>query len=133
MPTINISIELSDQFLRDVLSTACWYGSGYWAGFKDVESHKGEIYDEVKGVTVLELADEDETISEHTIDLNKIALAIQNIIGRNFNSEESHAQCAVGYSAAMLKAAVTNESGEVDADLADLVLQMACFGHIIYG
>lgn len=133
MNRINISIELQDQFLRDVLCIAVWYGSGYWAGYKDVETHQGPHIAEIQSCVVQEFGDEEEMQSEHFVGLKQIARGIERLIGREFNSEESHAQCAVSYSAAMLKAAVTNDTGNVDAELADLVLQLACFGHIVYG
>lgn len=133
MNRINISIELQDQFLRDVLSTACWYGSAYWASFENAELKHNGHYEDIISITILEKGGEEEIQSTHHINLVKIARGIERLIGREFNSEESHAQCAVSYSAAMLKAAVTNDGGEVDAELADLVLQLACFGHIIYG
>lgn len=133
MTTINIKLELSDQFLRDVLSIAVWYGSSYWAGFENPVMHQGESYADYESITVNDLGDDEEAKAKYEINLAKVAEGIERLIGRNFNSEESHAQCHVSYSAAMLRAAALGDAGNVDAELADIVLQLACFGHIVYG
>jgi hypothetical protein len=135
MTTINIKLELKDQFLRDVLATAVWYGSSYWAGYENPVLHKweGQGIADYQSITVNDLGDDEESKAKYEITLAKVAEGIERLIGRNFNSEESHAQCHVSYSAAMLRAVALGDAGNVDAELADIVLQLACFGHIVYG
>lgn len=137
MTTINVKLELQDQFLRDVLATAVWYGSSYWAGYENPVLHKqeGQSYTDYQSITVNDLGDDhdEEAKARYEITLAKVAEGIERLIGRNFNSEESHAIPHVSYSSAMLRAAALGDAGNVDADLADIVLQLACFGHIIYG
>lgn len=135
MTTINVKLELQDQFLRDVLSTAVWYGSSYWAGFESPVAHnqEGQSYTDYQSITVNDLGDDEEAKATYDIDLAKVAEGIERLIGRNFNSGESHAIPHVSHSAAMLRAASLGDAGNVDENLADIVLQLACFGHIVYG
>ena len=132
LPNLLIAINVSDQFLRDLLCVCCEGGSTYWAYFTPIKNFKGEHGPEWQKVRVSDVeGDEEET--QFVIDIPELREGVRRLIAREFNRPESHAQCAAGYSTEIFQAALTNDCGQIDAGVADMVLQMACFGHIVYG
>lgn len=113
-----ITIEIKPELLKDLLVTAVEGGSNYWAAFTDVERDE-ELY-----VTKTRLSDrEADTPRVFTVTPDTLAVGLQNLATRMSKRGESAA-------GRHLTDALT-ENG--DAITADVVLQMALFGEIVYG
>lgn len=131
---ITVTLDVKDQFLRDVLCTAVEGGSNYWAHFRSVKRFKGEYGLEWEVVTVYEVGDSDAShTAKHVVGLPELREGVRRVIMGDMTDKASHANCHPSNGATLLQAVVTDDAGNVDADLADLVLQAACFGHIVYG
>ena len=130
---INLKLAVSEQFLRDVLCTAVEVGSTQWAGFKTLERYEGEHGPEYTRVRVSEYGDESSEISRKEIGLSELAEGVRRVMARDMNKPEDHANVHSSYSGALLVAVVEGDAGQVDCVLADLILQAAMFGHIVYG
>ena len=135
MPQIQITttFEISDQFVRDVLCTAIEGGSNYWAQFENARTVQGNYVAEVSELDVCEYGDESTEQSRHRIDTDKIREGMRRLLARDFNIEASHGHAAQRYTWTLQRTILENDAGMIDADDADVILQLACFGHIIYG
>ncbi|MGN7104887.1 hypothetical protein ACTHR6_24965 [Ralstonia holmesii] len=133
MMDINLKLEVSDQFLWDVLCTAVEGGSNYWAQFKTLERYEGEHGPEHARVRVTEYGDADSAVSRKEIGLTDLAEGMRRIMTRTMDKPEDHANVHSSHSGALLVAVVEDDAGQVDGELADLILQAAMFGHIVYG
>jgi hypothetical protein len=134
-----------EQFLADIITGAVEGGTGYWA---TVVRYKWQDLPpaEVHAVLVL---DEDETDAKidalaaklgrkpsaadavtagfgHMVNVDTIAKGLSTITAPGF---------AVGRHtlAAILLGDRTNDAGEIDSDAADVIVQAALFGEIVYG
>lgn len=130
---LNIALSVSAQFLRDVLCTAVEGGSNYWATFQTLETFAGKHCPEYQKVRIHETEDVDGEATPITVDLAFLAEGVRRMVARDFTSDKSHAMPYSKSAGEVLIAVVNDDAGNVDADLADLILQCACFGHIIYG
>jgi hypothetical protein len=111
---VTIQMDISDEFIGDVIDTA-GYGIGYW-----VET---AVWDEDgKTYTITE----QETADEFVITYRRIAKSIEELIAGKSNVRDSIID--------NLRKAVTEDDGSyVDADVADVVIQYAIFGEMVYG
>lgn len=131
---INIALNVSAQFLRDVLCTAVEGGSNYWMHASATKRVKVGEYIEYEQVKVYETGDGDgDETAPRIIGLAQMAEGVRRMIARDFTSDKSHAMPYSKSAGEVLIAVVNDDAGNVDADLADLILQCACFGHIVYG
>ena len=130
---IQINLTVTDQFLRDVLCTACEGGSNYWAHFKSLETFAGQFGKEWQKVRVTEYEDGEKKHAQHVIGLEEMREGVRRMIARDFTKTESHAIPYSKSAGEVLIAVVEDDAGNIDADLADLILQCACLGHIVYG
>lgn len=116
---ITVQIEITDQEIDDVLVTALEGGINYWADSADVKDDDykgGEWASEVVsrgGTLIIQEVDEEETV-ELTKDkmLAGIALFIEEF-PEMYGSVE--------------------ELGYLDASGADIIVQLALFGDVVYG
>lgn len=115
---INVRIDVSEQLLRDLLVTAVEGGSDYWAEFEDVQ-RDAEL--NILSVTVWEqeASSPDNTRISATITPTSMALGLERLAQAKFPSALTH-----------FRNAITEEG---DAETADVVLQMAVFGDLVYG
>lgn len=132
MPHVLVPLEVSDDFLRNVLATACEGGSNYWAFFKSLKSFPGQYGREWQQVRVTDSEGYAEQ-KDYVIDLPELREGLRRMISRDFTSKESHAIPYAQSAGEVLIAVLENDAGQIDANLADLILQCACFGHIVYG
>ncbi|HIW69751.1 MAG TPA: hypothetical protein H9878_16825 [Candidatus Dietzia merdigallinarum] len=119
------------QFLVDVLSTAVEVGVSYWGAATHVEDHTGTTPDgdnldplgsggNCYAATIYDL----ETGHEHTVNLDTIALGAARLAASAVAGDRVHD---------FRVANRTNGArGDIDADDADMALQMGLFGAIIY-
>jgi hypothetical protein len=143
------------EFLSDVLCAALEGGIGYWSqAVWIIRVHETEGYpltpSEVRhgdapwrydAVTLFETADGDTTCSVaaklgiapddscpgHRVTLDTVAhgIAVLTALGA------SHVHAS--YRVTIWEASAENDAGEIDADLADMIVQAGVFGEVIYG
>lgn len=135
---VTLSLTISRQFLKDVLCTAAQGGSNYWAQFEKAIYERGEHYPEYVAVVVVECCDEEETPESprYPVGLGALASGMVRLIQGGMHDEGQHpgtGDCAPSYRAELLHAILTDDAGQVDANLADLVLQAATLKCIRYG
>lgn len=129
--TITIELPVSDQFCRDVLCTAVEGGSNYWASFTVLDSHQGENGSEYQRVQASdEEADDGKT---WIVGLDELREGMRRLVHQDYSNKASWATPSASYSAAMVAALRDDDAGQVDANLADIIFQLAAFGHIVYG
>ena len=124
--TINYTVPITDEMIEDILCSAFEGGITYWAGnvsCKDKEDmqktggYKSEYLTKTKK--------KDAKLIIHTVDDNKMPITKKSIIDALQKMDDPKNGCrkALGR--------VLDET--YDAGDADLVLQMACFGEVVYG
>jgi len=116
----------SPQFCRDVRCTAYEGGSNYWAESRNVErSADGEYLS--FSLRSHEDADDEKLGKWTRIDDEAVRAACARIVNELGLTGNAHIQ---------LSAASTVEgwdAGQVDAEAADAIMQIACFGELVYG
>jgi hypothetical protein len=136
--TITIDAEVDDKFLRYVGITAVEGGIGYWSQIEGYgkfvnalfasEENKGEPSNDLGKLSIIDdytgEIDPDEPTFELTTKL--IADGIRTALKPNFKVN----QTIRGY---IYRAVVNNDSGDIDSTAADVIVQAACFGEIVYG
>lgn len=147
-----LNLTPSDQFLRDVMETAVHHGCGYWASFKVVRYDRvqdGELNPDGSANFVGELShvavaehDGDETPQDSkwiSVNLCTLSKGVAKLLaGGMFDPEvpghkPGSGDAATRYRADLFKAILDDDAGQVDAELADLVMQAAALGCIRYG
>jgi hypothetical protein len=103
------------EFCGDILTTAVEGGSNYWAHF-DVGSDSVDVFEE-----------DDDDYVKHSVSHEDIHKAILAIVSGSGQMHQSYrAQIAADWS--------TKECGmETDAGHADIILQIAVLGEVVYG
>lgn len=132
-------VEARQEFLADILICAVEGGINHWA---TVLSYEYKTPSETHVVIVESEPDEPVSIEKlraymrgelgeaqvgaYPIDTGRIETAIARIIGYE-------AKCRLDLRATLDWASKNTEAGDVDAEIADVVMQVACFGEIVYG
>lgn len=115
------------QFLADILTTAVEGGINYWAEVSDYTwdfDNPGVAF-----VRVYCIEDDDLTPPEGVpVDIEKIAKAIARILDPQIPTDLSATNVKM-----IRDASKENDAGDVDADLADCIMQVAVLGDVIYG
>lgn len=129
--TIEHQIILSEQFIKDIMVTMVESGYDslfYWATLTHIE-RDSESYPHT--IALLEDDEEYETQEEadnptvHTLTRDMVAPAIEKIINKRLvGSELMHY---------LMRAVMDGDAGDVDATLADCILQVALLGEVVYG
>ncbi len=114
--TIHVAIELDQEFLRDVLSTAICGGITYWA---DITEHT-EDYCEIAP-------------KEDSIDFEQQALSTAHIAIGIRKAMERTPGCAMHIRRRITQAVQYQDAGCIDAGDADVIVQLAILGSIVYG
>lgn len=117
------------QFLSDVLTTAVEGGINYWSYVSEYKP-----FGNPPTVYVHEMAEDgeahEETDAKFFIGINEIARAIRTIQNNPAKFRFAHQ----GYWLQFWEANRTNgEDGDYDAGIADCIVQVACFGEVVYG
>jgi hypothetical protein len=122
---INFNLDVSDEFLHDIFITANESGySDYWAITGLIRYNR---------LHVAEYGDSVEMVSEKTITFPMLRQGIKRVLTRQMNNPAPYANIHSRYSGRLLAALLEQDSGQVDGELADIILQAAYFGHIVYG
>lgn len=111
---------VSDQLLSDILITAVEGGSDYWAYYSEV---KRDAELNILSVRVTEQADHDvnQEVVTKVVTPHDLAAAIESLASR---------VATAGFPYRHIQS-VINE--DVDAETADVILQLAVLGEVIYG
>jgi hypothetical protein len=108
------SKEKIEQFCKDVLCTAIEGGSNYWAKIQNVKRVKGEYVE----ASFSDYEDEEDTPVHVTTD------SIVNACGK----------LAEAYPTRTITSHIlTLDAGYIDVDDADMIIQFAVYGKIVFG
>lgn len=127
MPSINVTLEVTQQFLLDVLTTIVEspFTLWSWDGIEVVNIDR----DSDLNVTKLTIRFDDprnDAKRERTLDTGQVLLGIQ----RNLEGRMNLDPTIVGY---IMSGAKDNDAGHIDAIAADAILQAAALGELVYG
>lgn len=118
-----ITVQLSDEFMETLVDMA-GYGTNYWA--QEIHIHTQPV----SGIITVTPADEfiDEFPAK-TLDYSTLAWALQEIAKGGIVNEylTDYAR------AALLGSDREPDAGEIDSELADVVIQYAMFQKIVFG
>lgn len=119
------------EFLSDVLTTAVEGGINYWA---QVSGYRWNCPPAERGVTVHDVVGDDIPPEGRRVTLDDIARAVNAIAKAPLSDPEP---VALGlhrqYRRQVVEASRENDAGDIDAGLADAIVQVAVFGEVIYG
>ena len=127
MNIINRRIEISDELIEDILCSAFEGGITYWANNiscedkKDMEKvggYKSEYLTKTKKKDAVIYIHESETGEKYPITKKSIIDALQKMDTPEYK-----------YTKALNRLL----NGDWDSDDADIVVQTACFGEVVYG
>ena len=126
MNTINRTVEISDELIEDILCGAFEGGITYWAN--NISCHDNEDMKKVGGWKheyLTKTKKKNAKLIIHTIEGGQVTMSKKSIIDtlQKMDNPEN------GYTKALGR--ILNET--YDADDSDIVVQMACFGEVVYG
>ena len=126
MNTINRTVEISDELIEDILCGAFEGGITYWAN--NISCHDNEDMKKVGGWKheyLTKTKKKDAKLIIHTIEGGQVTMSKKSIIDtlQKMDNPEN------GYTKALGR--ILNET--YDAEDSDIVVQMACFGEVVYG
>ena len=119
---IHVTIELEEQFLRDVLETAINGSINYWANVRESST---DLYE----LTAVYGPDDNGTDKD---DFEPCALS-PAIIGFGIKRALERNHCAKQIWSQISNAVHYQDAGYIDADCADVIVQLAVLGEIVYG
>lgn len=126
---VNVSIGITERMASDILISALdnpYGGSRYWVQNVRVKTNDADdILDEIWLSATFEDAEADHK-TNYFVNLDKIVTAIQSILDQTITCNK------VIYDT-LFRAIREDDSGYVDADVADVILQVAVLGEIVYG
>ena len=143
---IRKDVEVSDEFLACIITTAVEGGIGYWSQVSDYNWTDPQLDKEPTShfaeARVHEMADADETEYEVYGDdwsgwyrkegvwvrMEDIARALAKIAGPD---EIEH--CGQTWRERMVSAMIEEDAGDIDSSDADNIVQVAMFGKLVYG
>lgn len=131
--TVTIAVDVSDEFCSNVLITAfdgsygaCWYwaqpstvpDNGRWLTVSGVKGDDDRLWETV----TIDCADED--LSGKVVDHAAIRSGIQKMLGIDKINPTLRE--------ALITGLVTDDAGDVDAEVADVIVQMFVFGELTF-
>jgi len=130
---ITIPVTLDPQFLHDVFVTALEGGIGYWSDCHEYRWSLGAPSHEADLVgfyaTVVDAEGDDDTV--HRIDRPAIVRGVERILtGQATCCGKPIGSHLVG---TVARAVVGGDAGDIDAEIADVIVQIGLFGEIVYG
>lgn len=129
--------EMTDreQFLSDVLTTAVEGGINYWAAVSDYKWHDGDFVSIPASVKVHEIDEDPADASQPYYEVG-VPINIQDIgraIARIMDVNDEIKYLSPQVRKEVFAASVDNDAGDIDADIADAIMQIAVLGEIRYG
>lgn len=128
-------IKGSEQLARDVMVTAVEGGSGYWARFIGVQRVDNEGFPDHLDIISFQVRPDEPAYSDKREDLRdqfqeitaeKILVAMQQIV-------RDEKLISPSFQSDVLLALLHDDASDIDADGADAILQVACFGELVFG
>lgn len=119
---IQITYPLTDQLLMDVICTALEGGIGYWCSATDITRTEDKM-----NYTSFRAYDDEDDGFLGAVDIYVIATGIRQILNN------PNVVCSKATKRALERAVSENDSGYIDAEVADCIVQMGLFGGIVYG
>lgn len=142
MNDITLKIELPDQFVGDVMTTAVesgGYALWYWEGFNMVEINRaranpednnqniaGVVLDDLTVYRIKFTVDHPQDNDEYIVEFSDVVTGIQWILDGTVPVTSD----IVGYIA---QAVAEKDAGHIDAIAADCIMQAACFKELVFG
>lgn len=108
-----------EQYLDDIIVTAVEGGIGYWAIGRDYKWSDD-------GPSSVEIMEEEEGGTWHMVDRSAIRKGIGMVLSGATGVHESYVDT-------LRKAERHNDAGDIDAELADIIVQAAILGDVVYG
>ena len=124
MKEIVFKKEVNDKFLTDIGITAAEGGINYWGKLINYTDylHGGEA---VIGIT----EDCDDLDDSYIFNNDVIAQGLNNI----FSKDASQMICNRAIRNTIMSAIINNDSGDIDAECAEVIVQAGLFNELIYG
>lgn len=122
-----LAAEVTERFVSDILYTALddyYGGSCYWA--TNVKFKTNGADDIMERICQTASFDDVEDNKSFVVDHDKVVYSLQKIL----NEDVTLNQTIYGN---ILRATKENDASYIDADAADVILQVACFREIVYG
>lgn len=104
--------------LKDILTTAVEGGIGYWAA---LDNHLRDPDGSWVCITVVP-SEEDDEFERKTIDYLDLKKVTRDVANGQYNLRED-----------IVQAVKSGDPGNIDAEAADCLVQIACFGEVVYG
>lgn len=125
--TLSLPIEVSDQFLYDVLTTAAEGGIGYWANYR-LDRAENLSVTRIYDISDREADEGDPPYEQTEVRPADLLVAIQRV------ATESVALSA-RWREHVIQAVAAGDDGvcDLDADDCDCLVQIALFGTTVYG
>jgi hypothetical protein len=133
--------EERTEFLQDIITAAVEGGTGYWARVSQyqymdrwsepegrIAVHAGTRQPGGTRATLHEMNDEETGYKAEGLDLT--ADAVARGLGKIKRGE---VQISSSLRALIMRADADNDAGDIDADAADVITQVALLGEIVYG
>lgn len=126
---ITITIDVPDSTCAAIICTAFesgQYGIGYWACAEDVQHGSEDPLDDLyyKSITLVDAEEAEDW--KHVVDYAAIRRGLQAVLSPGFKVNPTMR----GY---VQSGVVGDNLGDIDGDAADVIVQAACFGEIVYG
>ena len=119
---ITVKILLGDEFLQDILTIAYEGGIGYWCqadATRDEDLNVTDLYN-------IYDAEDGEAFAKDQLHFLELAKAIEKIINGECNVNTAHTEV-------IRRAALEDDVCPMDIYDADVIVQVAMFGEIVYG
>ena len=122
---VKITVDLDDQFLGDVMTTALEGGVNYWSACSEVERLEDLT---IVSCLIHQLNDDEDGYEEEGLylTLKEIGLGIQRLMSGDVGVNST----LLGY---ISQAVAEKYAGHIDSDAADVIVQAGLLNEIRYG
>lgn len=125
MATVRPEIEVTDEFLSQVLTNAVEQPFGQWFDWRKVERDAAGLIIKASGKCDTKTSNEGEYPRRVMVNLESVRTGITRILSRRMVNGD--------YSGAVLMGALENDAGRLDMVASDAVLQAAVYNEIVFG
>lgn len=129
MPQLKMTVEVEEQFLYDILTTFVESGWSTWALFHEVNREVDTK--DVLSFTIEEEDDDSDPVKLYEVGIDELMVGL----GRLFSDESDvdHVPCGSSHLEEIQRGVREGDAGDVDAIGADIIVQAAIFGELVYG
>ncbi len=127
-PTPAVRDTLTDQNAEDIIDTASYGGITYWAA----QPTAAEFASRPEGKTWTIVEDDEDRAVFH-LDANDVRVAYSRLLDldQSLVGPMIHGYIIDSYRNRTVEDGI--DCGDIDADAADAIVQVACFGELVYG